>query len=133
MNSLPITCKDAKTTFLLARRAERLARPLIEQVGGAWRLSITVTLGDKEFADPWHIGIHAYYDRNAAQIPSRPVMPFSDWNIVTSAHLESAIEKMRHFAADQVLATAAAAAAEADAEAAEIQAELEAGGEDADA
>ncbi|WIV44506.1 hypothetical protein [Glutamicibacter nicotianae] len=133
MNALPITCKDAKTTFLLARRAERLARPLVEQVGDAWRLSITVTLGDKEFAEPWHVGIHAHYDRNAAKIPAEPTMPVHDWCIVTSEQLERTIEKMRQLAAAQVLATTAAAAAEADAEAAEIQAELEAGGEDADA
>ena len=133
MNSLPITCKDAKTTFLLARRAERLARPLMEQVGDAWRLSITVTLGDKEFSEPWHVGINAHYHRNAAQIPTEPTMPVHDWHTVTSAQLERVIEDMRYLAAAQVLATTEAAAAEADAEAAEIQAELEAGGEDADA
>jgi len=133
MNSLPITCKDAKTTFLLARRAERLARPMVERVDGAWRLSITVTLGDKEYADPWHVGISVHYDRNAAQIPSRPNMPVHDWHITTSAQLERTIANMRRLAGEQVLATAEALAAEVDAEAKEIHAELEAGGEDADA
>lgn len=133
MNSLPITCKDAKTTFLLARRAERLARPLVEQVGNAWRLSITTTLGDKQYPNPWHISIYAHYDHNAAQIPSEPNMPFYKTFITTSAQLDRAIENMRRLAAAQVLATTEAAAAEADAEAAEIQGEHEAVGEDADA
>lgn len=133
MNSLPITCKDAKTTFLLARRAERLARPLVEQIGDAWCLSITVTLGDMQYPNPWHISLQVHYAHDAAQIPTEPIMPVYESFIATSSQLDRAIRKMRRLVAAQVLATTEAAAAEADAEAAEIQAELEAGGEDADA
>lgn len=131
MNSLPIACKDAATTFLLARRAERLARPMVEQVDGAWRLSITVTLGDMDSLNPWHISIYAHYADNAAEF--KPNMPVYKTNIVTSAQLGHVIEQMHRLAAEQVLATAEALAVEADAEAAEIQTDLEAGGEDADA
>ena len=115
MNSLPITCKDAKTTFLLARRAERLARPLVEQVGDAWRLSITVALGDKEFSDPWHVSIYAHYAEGAAEF--KPNMPVYKTNIATSAQLERVIEQIRHLANQQVLATSEAAAGGEDADA----------------
>lgn len=109
MNSLPITCKDAKTTFLLARRAERLARPLVDMTGGAWRLSITVTLGDQEYRKPWHVGIYAHYATGTAEIPGAENMPIYDSFVHNSAQLDEVIEKMRRLAVLQVLANRAGA------------------------
>lgn len=106
MDSLPITCKDAKTTFLLARRAERLARPLVAFVDGAWRLSITVTLGDQEFSCPWHISIYVHYATGGAMIPGKSSMPVFESHITTGKQLERAIERMRRLVVDQLEANA---------------------------
>lgn len=114
MNSLPMTCKDAATTFLLARRAERLARPLVDMTGGAWDLSITTRLGHSRFTNPWHISIDAFYADGAQQIPGIVHMPFQEFGISTSQHLEEVIEKMRRLVLLQVEANSQAGAVDAD-------------------
>ncbi|MHC6175423.1 hypothetical protein [Glutamicibacter sp. X7] len=104
MNSLPIKCKDAATTFLLARRAERLARPLVDMTDGAWRFSITVTLGDQVYPEPWHISVYAHYVEGAATIPNQSNMPVYATGIATSERLAQVIERIRGLAAEQVQA-----------------------------
>lgn len=106
MNSLPIACKDAATTFLLARRAERLARPLVDMTGGAWGLSITTRLGHSRFLNPWHVSIDAFYTDGAEPIPGNVHMPFQEFGISTSQQLEEVIEKMRCLVLLQVEANA---------------------------
>ena len=117
MNSLPITCKDAKTTFLLARRAERLARPIVESVAGAWDLSIEVRLGAEKFtACPWHIAILCHYTKGAAQPYNLPTMPVHELFIKDSGMLEKSIRRMAAAAVQQIEATAKAEALTVDAE-----------------
>lgn len=118
MNSLPITCKDAKTTFLLARRAERLARPLVDRIDGGM-LSVEATLDGGHYyrhSDGWHIGINVHRVKSPGQLGKMALQAIV---ITNSKQLDRAIEKLR-------------LEAESDERARQV-AELGAGGEDADA
>lgn len=95
MNSLPITCKDAKTTFLLARRAERLARPLVDRIDGGM-LSIESTFKAGHYYRPelgWHISINVH--RVNADGRGLGKMAMHSSVIVNTAELDRAIEKLR--------------------------------------
>lgn len=94
MNSLPISCKDAKTTFLLARRAERLARPLVDRIDGGM-LCIDVVLGGGHYyrrSAGWHIGISVHRVRADWSLGKMALQAIC---IADSAELDRAIEKLR--------------------------------------
>lgn len=118
MNSLPITCKDAKTTFLLARRAERLARPLVDMIDGGM-LNVEVTLDGGHYyrhSDGWHIGINVHRVKADCTLGKMALQAIA---IRNSAELDRAIDRLRLEAeADELRRMATEAAA---------------GGEDADA
>lgn len=118
MNSLPIACKDTKTTFLLARRAERLARPLVDRIDGGLLSIETVLDGGLYYrhSDGWHIGINVHRvkaDRTLGKMALQAIA------IRDSAELDRAIDRLR-------------LEAEADERARQV-ADASAGGEDADA
>ena len=118
MNSLPITCKDAATTFLLARRAERLARPLVDRIDGGM-LSINVVLNAGHYYRPesgWHISVNVHRVEPSGRTLGKMALHASI--IVNSAQLDRAIEDLRLEAESDERARQAAEAA---------------GGEDADA
>lgn len=118
MNSLPITCKDAKTTFLLARRAERLARPLVERLDGGL-LHVEVTLDGGHYyrhSSGWHIGLSVH---RVTRLGTLGNMALQALVITNSGELDQAIDRLRF-------------AAESD-ERIRLMAERAVGGEDADA
>lgn len=95
MNSLPIACKDAATTFLLARRAERLARPLVNRIdGGMLSVQATFNAGHYYRTDlGWHISVCVH--RVHANGRTLGKMALNSSVIVNSAELDRAIEKLR--------------------------------------
>lgn len=98
MNSLPITCKDAKTTFLLARRAERLARPLVAKIpGGDLRIELTLG-GDRRF-EPYCFNMQVFQRVNGGLD-----LPFQEICIVSSADLDRKIELLRTVAESEAVA-----------------------------
>ncbi|MNW57235.1 hypothetical protein D3C74_350220 [compost metagenome] len=114
MNSLSITCKDAKTTFLLARRAERLARPLVDKIDGGM-LNIEVVLDGGHYytnTGGWHIGINVHRVKADCTLGKMALQAIA---IRDSAELDRAIDRLRLEAeADELrrMATEAAARGE---------------------
>lgn len=93
MNSLPIACKDAKTTFLVARRAERLARPLVDKIEGGL-LSIETVLDGGHYyrhSDGWHIGINVHRVKADRTLGKMALQALA---ITDSAELDRAIERL---------------------------------------
>lgn len=118
MNSLPITCKDAKTTFLLARRAERLARPLVDRIDGGM-LNIEVVLDGGNYytnTGGWHITVNVHRVKSPSLLGGMALQALA---INNSAKLDQAIDTLRLAAESDERARQVAGAA--------------AGGEDADA
>lgn len=97
MNSLPITCKDAPTTFLLARRAERLARPHVDRIeGGLLSIEVNLEVG-AYFQKPYSIDVSVHRVRKSGVLGRMALQAFQ---ITTSAELERAIERLKLVAKD---------------------------------
>lgn len=86
-----IRAKDAKTVELLARRARRLAEPLVAHIPGG-ELYVECAFGAGRYPDPWHVDISVH---RALPDGSLAYMPLQETCLVNTVDVDRAIDKLR--------------------------------------
>lgn len=92
-----IKAKDSKTVELLARRARRLAAPLVAQIPGG-ELYVESTFGARRFSAPWHVSLAVH---RALPKGNLAPMPMQEVCLTSTNDVDRAIERLRKIVEDQ--------------------------------
>ena len=86
-----VKAKDAKTVELLARRARRLAEPLVKQIPGG-ELYVQGVFGAGRYGEPWHVDLFVH---RALPGGSLAYMPLNEPGLASTGDVDRAIDKLR--------------------------------------
>lgn len=80
MNSQPIRAKNIATAFAVARRVERVLRPVIDQMKNPGDLHIEMALRVKRYAESFHLNVNVfcYDDDDKLELPLHEMISHTD-------------------------------------------------------